>query len=164
MYGKENKKRTQKIEIEISSVLKEMADGKLRIVLKNDYKGEFSLLKDAMENISESMSNVIRKIHEGADHVASGSDELANVSQSLAESAITQAASVQNLADIAGKIVVSVEENCSNAESAVTEMNQLAAMMYQNQMQMNEMMEAMKKIQNTSHEVVGIIQTIEEIA
>ena len=149
---------------EISNVLKEMADGKLRIVLKNDYKGEFRLLKDAMENISESMTKVILKIHEGANHVASGSDELANVSQSLAEGATTQAVAVHSLADIANKIVESVEENRTNAESAANEMNQLTTMMKQNQMQMDEMMEAMVKIQATSQEVVGIIQTIEEIA
>ena len=149
---------------EISTVLKDMADGKLRVVLKNDYKGEFSLLKDAIVNISESMSNVILQIHEGADHVASGSDELANVSQNLAEGANTQAAAVHNLADIANKIVESVEENRTNAESAANEMNQLTAMMNQNQKLMDEMMEAMEKIKDTSQEVVGIIQAIEEIA
>lgn len=149
---------------EISGVLKEMAEGKLRINLKNEYKGEFSLLKDAMENISESMSNVILKIHEGANHVSAGSDELAYVSQSLAESATTQSISVQNLADIANRIVTSVEDNRSNAEAAEKEMNHVTEMMKQNQMLMDEMMEAMVKIHDTSQEVVGIIQTIEEIA
>lgn len=149
---------------EISSVLKDMAEGKLRIHLKNEYKGEFHLLRDAMENISESMSNVILKIHEGANHVSAGAEELAYVSQSLAESATTQSISVQNLSDIAGRIVVSVEENRSNAESAEKEMNHVTEMMKQNQMLMDEMMEAMVKIHDTSQEVVGIIQTIEEIA
>lgn len=149
---------------EISTVLKEMADGKLRITLKNDYKGEFSLLRDAMENISESMSDVILKIHEGANHVSAGSDELANVSQSLAEGATMQSMAVQNLADIANRIVESVEENRTNAENAANEMTQVTAMMKQNQTLMDEMMEAMVKIQETSQEVVGIIQTIEEIA
>lgn len=149
---------------EISAVLKEMAEGKLRISLKNEYKGEFSLLKDAMENISQSMSDVIMKIHEGANHVSAGSDELAYVSQSLAEGATTQSVAVQNLADIANRIVESVEENRVNAESAAKEMNQVTEMMKQNQTLMDEMMEAMVKIQDTSQEVVGIIQTIEEIA
>ena len=149
---------------EISSVLEEMAGGKLRITLHNDYKGEFSILKDAMENISDSMSNVIGRIHEGANHVSAGSDELAHVSQSLAEGATNQAAAVQNLSDIADRIVESVEENRANTQSAAKEMTQLADMMKQNQMLMDEMMEAMVKIQETSQEVVGIIQTIEEIA
>ena len=149
---------------EISDVLKEMANGKLKIELKREYRGEFTILKEAMVNISKSMTSVIMKIHEGANHVSIGSDELANVSQALADGANTQSLSVQNLSDIASKIVESVEDNRVNAASAATEMTQVTSMMKDNYSLMDQMMEAMNKIQDTSREVVSIIQTIEQIA
>lgn len=110
------------------------------------------------------LSFVIMKIHEGANHVSIGSDELANVSQALADGANTQSLSVQNLSDIASKIVESVEDNRVNAASAATEMTQVTSRMKDNYSLMDQMMEAMNKIQDTSREVVSIIQTIEQIA
>lgn len=43
-----------------------MADGKLAIHLKYAYVGEFQKVKDALNNISKSMTEVMTSIMEGA--------------------------------------------------------------------------------------------------
>ena len=62
---------------EISEVLANMADGKLAIHLKYAYVGEFQKVKDALNHISESMTDVMTNIVEGANQVSVGSDDLA---------------------------------------------------------------------------------------
>jgi len=149
---------------EISVVLSQMADGKLNTKLKNDYVGEFQKLKDAMLNISSSFLHIMQEIHTSAGAVSIGADELAKASQMLAEGSCNQAAAVDSLVQSSMKISQQVDETGKEAENSVKGTNQLNIMMENNQQLMNQMMEAMEKIYNTSKQVVGIIHTIEEIA
>lgn len=149
---------------EISVVLSQMADGKLNIELKNDYVGEFQKLKDAMSNISASFVHIMQEIHDSAGSVSSGAEELAKASQMLAEGSCSQAAAVDSLVQSSMEISQQVDETGKQAENSVEGTNRLNIMMENNQQLMNQMMGAMEKIYNTSKQVVGIIQTIEEIA
>ncbi len=149
---------------EISDVLGRFADGKLSFELQNEYVGEFQRLKDALLNISSSMSNVMEKITESASQVAAGADELAHAAQGLAEGAGTQAAAVEELVATTSNVVEQVHSSREGAEQSAHETEQVTSMMEQSQQQMNQMMNAMNNIQETSRQVVGIIQTIEEIA
>lgn len=149
---------------EISAVLGDFADGKLVVNLKNDYVGEFQKLKDALLHISASMGSVMENIADSASQVAGGADELAHAALGLAEGASTQAAAVEELVATTGTVVEQVQESRAGAERSAQETEQVTIMMEKSQKQMNQMMEAMTNIKNTSHRVVGIIQTIEEIA
>lgn len=149
---------------ETAEVLAKMADGKLSIELKNDYAGEFQKIKNAMLNISASMSNVMKGIIETSEQVSIGASELADASQMIAEGAQTQASSVQELANRASTVSGQVQESRKDAELSAKATVRVTTMMEQNQDNMKKMMEAMEEIRTTSHQVVGIIQTIEEIA
>lgn len=149
---------------EISEMLTRMADGKLKVELKNDYVGEFQKVKTALLNISSSMNEVMEGINESANQVAAGSEELAKGSQVLAEGAGTQAAAVEELVATSTAVAEQVEENRKEAELSADETGKMSGMMEQSQRQMEQMMQAMDKINETSQQVVGIIQTIEDIA
>lgn len=149
---------------EIAEVLTKMANGKLAITLKQDYVGEFQKVKEALLNISTSMTDVMTGINESAAQVSAGADELANGSQSLAESAGTQAAAVEELLATVTSIAAQVESNKKDAEDAAKETEKVTAMMEGSQEQMKLMTEAMETIRKTSEQVVGIIAAIEEIA
>lgn len=149
---------------EMAEVLAQLADGKLNIELKNDYLGEFQKLKVALLNISDSMSEVMEHILTSAGEVSSGATELANASQTLAEGAGTQAAAVEELVANTISVEEQVKQNQKDAEVSAKETERVTTMMEQNQDKMSRMMEAVSKIHETSRQVVGIIQTIEEIA
>lgn len=149
---------------ETAEVLARISDGKLAVELKNDYAGEFQKIKDAMLNISSSMSDVMRGINETAEQVSIGASELADASQMIAEGAQTQAASVQELADKTNTVSGQVQESRKDAELSAKATVHVTEMMEQNQDKMKMMMDAMNEIRSTSQQVVGIIQTIEEIA
>ncbi len=149
---------------EVAAVLENVADGDLRIELKNEYVGEFAKLKDALFEISSGLTKVIGGIQESSNQVLNGSDELANVSQALAEGATMQTMAVETLLTTTEKIAEEVEDSRVKAEESAQETELVTRKMEENQELMNRMAEAMDKIQVTSQEVVGIIQAIEQIA
>ncbi len=149
---------------ETAEVLTQIADGKLSIQLKNDYIGEFQKIKDALINISDSMNSVMEGINETSERVSVGATELASASQMIAEGAEMQAASVQQIAATTNTIAEHVENSHRDAELAADQTNRVTDMIEQNQEKMTIMMEAMNEIRQTSQKVVGIIQTIEDIA
>lgn len=149
---------------ETSQVLSQIADGKLRVDLQYDYVGEFQKIKTALLNISDSMNQVMVGINESADQVSVGASELASASQMLAEGAQEQASSIEEIAATTATVADQVENSRREAEASAQATAQAASMIEENQEKMKLMMEAMNKIQETSQQVVGIIQTIEEIA
>ena len=110
------------------------------------------------------MTRVLSNIMESANQVAAGADELANASQGLAESATTQAAAVEELTATSETVVEQVHANKEGAEQSAKGTEHVNRLMLQNQDQMDRMLQAMDKINETSKQVVGIIKTIEEIA
>ena len=149
---------------ETSQVLAQIADGKLGIELKQDYAGEFQKIKTALLNISGSMSQVMAGINESSERVSIGATELATASQVLAEGAEEQAASIGQLTETTNTVADQVESSRNKAESSAKATAQTAVMIGQNQEKMKQMMDAMQNIHETSQQVVGIIQTIEDIA
>lgn len=149
---------------ETADVLSQIADGNLHIELKNDYAGEFQKIKTALLNISASMNQVMAGINESSQSVSIGATELSTASQVLAESAQEQAESVDQLTDTTNAVAGQVENSLRKAEASAEATAQAAVMIGQNQEKMKRMMDAMNKIHETSQQVVGIIQTIEDIA
>lgn len=149
---------------ETSEVLAQIADGKLSISLKNDYVGEFQKIKTALLNISSSMNEVMEGINATSERVSVGASELSSAAQMIAESSELQAASVEELAATTNTVADHVEESRRDAEASAKETDKVTAMIEQNQEKMTMMMAAMNEIRQTSQHVVGIIQTIEEIA
>ena len=149
---------------ETAEVLARLADGKLSVQLKNDYAGEFQKIKTALLNISHSMNEVMMGINDSSERVSVGASELASASQVLAEGAQSQAASIEELAATTTTVAEQVESSRKEAEDSAKATAQATAMIEQNQEKMKQMMNAMDEIHKTSRQVVGIIQTIEEIA
>ena len=144
-------------------MLSRIADGKLNIELTHDYVGEFQKVKQALMNISASLKDVMQGMNQSANEVSSGADDLARAAQGLAEIATTQAAAVEELLATT-TVVEQVEEGRRESEISAEEIRQVVMMIENSQKQMAEMMDAMQKIHETSQKVVGITQTIEEIA
>ncbi len=149
---------------ETAEVLAQVADGNLNITLKNDYAGEFQKIKTALLNISDSMNQVMLGINESSQHVSVGASELASASQILAEGAEQQAASIQELTATTATVAEQVDNSRKEAEASAKATEQATAVIEENQEKMKQMMNAMDKIHGTSQQVVGIIQTIEDIA
>lgn len=149
---------------EVSAALEKMADGKLAVSLKQDYAGEFGKIKDALLNISSSMTEVLTGIKESSNQVSAGAEDLASASQTLAEGASTQAASIEEIVATTDSIVAELQASKNDALNCAIEAEKVSEIADNSKIQMKDMLEAMNKISDTSNQVVGIIHTIEEIA
>ncbi len=149
---------------DISSHLAELADGNFKIDIKEDYKGDFSLISDSFRDIVASLSGAMKEIDSNAESVQNGALDLAGASQLLAEGATDQASAIEELTatitDISEKIHINAE-NAEKARIVVEDMNQ--RVMESNQ-QMRQNTEAMSKIREASDKIAEIISSIEEIA
>jgi len=149
---------------EASHAMDQIADGKLGIELKQEYVGEFQKLKKALLHISSATNDVMRGIYDSAGMVSASANELAKAGQVLAEGASVQADAVEQLVATSTFVETQVEESKADAERSANETGTVAAMMEHSQEKMRQMIEAVRKIHETSEQVVGIIQTIEDIA
>ena len=149
---------------EISGILNRLAEGKLKFTLKYDYEGDFSRVRDAMLNISESLQSMMENIIQSSGQVSAGADDLAKAAQNIAEGASSQAVSLQELVATSDSVTEKVRENAEDAQTAADETVKVTEMMKLSRNQMDQMQDAMNKITDTSNQVVSIIKSIEDIA
>ena len=149
---------------ELSSVLDQIADGKLDIALTLEYKGQFAKLKTAIENITSSLNSTLVDIDQAADQVATGADQVSVGAQSLAAGSTEQAGSIQELSATIVDISDQIKKNAEKAEHVNTNMNSIGKEANLSNQRMNNMLEAMQDINKNTDEISDIIKTIEDIA
>lgn len=149
---------------EISLVLNDIAAGELDFSLKNDYTGEFSRIRDALMNISESLNGTLHQINDTADRVASNSEQVASGAQALSQGATQEASSIEELAATINDISSQISANAGHARQASAQAKQVGNEMEESNVKMNDMIQAMGDISASSSEIGNIIKAIEDIA
>ena len=143
-----------------------MADGDYTVGTKieNEYVGQFVALKDAMHKMNRKMNTTLREVAEASGQVRAGSENLAESSQELAEGATEQAGAVEELTATIETITSSVEQTSEDLLVAYKNARQYADEADQSRAEMEAMMEAMDRINETSQKIATIISDIEDIA
>lgn len=149
---------------DISRGMRELAAGNLNISPKEDFRGDFVALRDAILHTITSLNDTLGRINQSADEVSSGSEQVSSGAQSLSQGATEQASEIQQLAATINEISSQINDNAANAESASEKAKTAADEIGQSNKQMLDMVQAMQKISNSSSEIGKIIKTIEDIA
>ncbi|MGN1340051.1 MAG: methyl-accepting chemotaxis protein [Oscillospiraceae bacterium] len=149
---------------EMSGVLDQIAAGNLDINLTLEYKGEFEKLKTALENITSSLNTTLVEIDRAADQVATGADQVSSGAQALASGSTEQAGSIEQLVATINDMSGHIKSNAVEAEHASESMNAIGSEANLSNERMNNMLTAMKDINDNADQISEIIQTIEDIA
>lgn len=149
---------------EIAEVLGEIADGNLLYTLKQDYAGDFGKIKTALENISKTLTKTIRGINSSAEQVTGGAGQIAQAAQALAEGATSQAAAVEELLATVTDVSDRVRENAEYAANAADGAGKVKESIELSNQEMEQLVNAMKEINDCSNAISAIIASIEEIA
>ncbi|MEY8392048.1 methyl-accepting chemotaxis protein [Lachnospiraceae bacterium] len=151
---------------DVEEVLGEMAGGNYTVKSKiaEKYTGDFQKLYESMRGLRDQMTETLLSIGEASNQVSSGSNELANASQCLAQGATEQANAVQELHATISDITVSMEKGAQNAEESYARAQEYANQADHSREEMNSMMAAMERINDTSTRIGDIISEIESIA
>ncbi|MDO4712232.1 MAG: methyl-accepting chemotaxis protein, partial [Peptostreptococcaceae bacterium] len=103
---------------EIAKVLSLMAEGDMRIHLSKEYRGEFGMIKTALEEISGSLNHTLLSISDSSNQVNQSAIHVSSSAQALASGAATQASSLQELIASAHMIEEQSKANVKNSESS----------------------------------------------
>ncbi|MDO5062915.1 MAG: methyl-accepting chemotaxis protein [Peptostreptococcaceae bacterium] len=149
---------------EIAKVLSLMADGDMRIHLSREYKGEFSIIKEALENISNSLNSTLRLISDSSEQVNQSAIHVSSSAQALATGATEQASSLEELMASTTTIQEQSKNNAQNAENSKVLANEVSKELQAGSAQMKNMLVAMEDINRSSQEIHKIIKVIDDIA
>lgn len=156
----------EQIIFDIEELLGQMANGNYTVRSKapERYTGDFQKLYGAMRSLRDQMTDTLLSIGEASKQVSAGSDDLANASQSLAEGATDQAHAVSQLLASISDITETMKQSAQSAEDTCTRAQEYADKADESRHEMETMMEAMARINDTSAKIGNIISEIESIA
>lgn len=149
---------------DISHVLKEISGGNLCVTASGNYMGDFLPIREALSDIVGSLNRTMTQISNSSDQVASGSEQVSSGAQALSQGATEQASSVQELAATVNEISEQVKGTAANAQDASRKAEITGHQIMESNRQMQQMLEAMNKISESSGQIGKIIKTIEDIA
>lgn len=150
--------------IDVSEVLTEIANGNMAIDFNRTYHGDFAPISDAIQNIINQMSGVIGNIQEFANMVSTGSDQVSIGAQALSQGATEQASAIEELAATIQDVLEKVKSNAANAKDAKIEVDNVNNAVDSSNVQMSQLVAAMRDINNNSEEIKKILETIEDIS
>jgi methyl-accepting chemotaxis protein len=149
---------------EMSNILQQMSSGDLDVAINREYKGDFITIKDSINHIINAFNEVLGEIRMSSNQVAVGAEEVSRSSQALSQGSTEQASSIE---EITSSITQIAEQTKTNAGSAVNA-NDLSvkakAGAEAGNVRMQEMVDAMADINESSENISKIIKVIDEIA
>ena len=147
----------------ISRVMRQLADSNLEIPHYDDFQGDFLPVQESLLIVLNSLNEIISEINMFSDQVANGADQVSNGAQILSQGVIAQASSVEELAATMSEISQQVKENAETSQVVKTAAGEMGANILACNQQMQEMKNAMEKINQNSTQIRSIIKTIDDI-
>jgi methyl-accepting chemotaxis protein len=149
---------------DIENVLSNISDGNLQVETGTNYVGDFAPIKDSLENILYSLSEVFSDINTAASHVRAGAEQVASGASVLSESASTEASTMEELSAMISEISNNTKQNAKNAKKASALAKETFEQVDEGHKSMSKMLEAMQDINNSSEQISRIIKVIDDIA
>lgn len=151
---------------DIGYLLNEMANQNLDVYTEHEevYVGSFRNILLSMRNLKMELSNALRQVNYSAGEVSNASNQLAASAQMLGQGTTEQAGSVQELAVRVGVISEQVKNTAKGALDVRGQTHQTGEEVLLCNQKMQNLVEAMQKIQESSNEIEKILKTIDDIA
>lgn len=162
---------TREIVEKLTAVIKEtdrrlagLADGDLTSESDMEYPGDLAKLKISIEKIFSDLNVSLGQINQSSEQVSSGSGQVSAAAQALSQGATEQASSIEELSATINDISNQIKQNADNALKANELASQSGEALQVGSRQMEDMVNAMTEISQTSGEIGKIIKTIDDIA
>ena len=142
----------------------------LETVASGDLTTEAELLSDtdvmgkALVHMIDSLNKLFVEINAVSAQVSSGSGQIAGGAQSLAQGSAEQAAAVEKLSASIAEIAERTETNAATAEKTAKLSESMRDRAEKGNRQMDEMIAAVRAINEASRSIGNIIKTIDDIA
>ncbi len=151
---------------DIGYLLNEMANQNLNVRTQHEdvYVGSFRNILLSMRNMKAELSDAIKQVNHSAEQVSAASSQLSASAQTLSQGTAEQASSVEELASRINEISEQAKHTASGALNVRGQTHQTGEEVSLCNQKMQNLMEAMDKIQTSSNEIEKILKTIDDIA
>jgi methyl-accepting chemotaxis protein len=142
----------------------------LQTIANGDLTAEVKLLSNsdtmgkALKQMVDNLNNMFGNIQTSTTQVSVGSKQVADGAQSLAQGATEQAASIQQLSASIGEIATKTKDNAEIADRTAKLSDSIKNNALKGSQQMDDMITAVKEINDASQSISKIIKTIDDIA
>ena len=144
--------------------------GELEIVAGGDLTTSVELLSDSdtmgqsLKHMVSNLNHMFSEIRISTSQVSSGSKQVADGAQALAQGSTEQAASIEELSDSIADIADKTKENARIADKTAELAETIIGSAEKGSRQMDEMMAAVKEINQASQNISRVIKVIDDIA
>ncbi len=149
---------------DISDKLGQMSRGDMRVVIEQEYIGDFAAIRKAMEGIAGALNSTLRTIDTAAEQVSTGASQVASGAQALASGSTEQASSVEELSTSVARIAEQAVTNSENVKAAAQHVSQAVHYVQEGSTHMVRLTAAMEDIGSASGQITTITKAIEDIA
>ena len=147
-------------------MLNEMSEGNFAIDTECEevYTGAFTDLLTGIRKMNEEIDTTVRGVDDASGQVLTGSTNLAEAAQSLAEGATDQAASVEEMQATINELTSGIKTTAEELGTAYDEAYKYAEIAEGSRGDMEVLVQAMSRINETSEKIGAIITQIKDIA
>ena len=149
---------------EIDKALNAIASGDLTYKLPMEFKGDFSTIGKSIESITSTLHKTMSEINAGSEQVLTGAKQISNSAMELANGATEQASSVEELTATINIFSHQTKQNADDAQEASGLSNKSTQYALEGNDAMNQMLESMLQIKDSSSSISRIIKVIQDIA
>lgn len=151
---------------DIDYLLNEMANQNMNVRTSHEdvYVGSFHNILLSMRNMKSALNNAMLQVNHSAGEVSDASNQLSASAQTLSQGTTEQASSVEELASRISTIAEQVKDTASGALDARSQTHQTGEGVLLCNQKMQNLVEAMERIETSSEEIEKILKTIDDIA
>ena len=141
-----------------------LSEGDLTQRITAEYQGGFATLKQNANTTAQRLSETVTEIKAAAGEISSASAEIATSTSDLSQRTEQQATSLERTSAAMEEITVTVRKNAENAQQANERASRTREAAQRGGQVVTSAVEAMARIDETSHKMSDIISVIDEIA
>ena len=151
---------------DITTILEKISTGNINVKLNEEvqYKCDFIPIQESMETIINTLNDDFLSIRKSVDLTTNSSEEISLITKELSEGSINQAGIIEELLASFNEILVKVKINSQNATEANKVSEKTKNIVAEGNYKMDELIDFMKEIAESSNQISVITSTIESIA
>ena len=147
---------------EQSKIAEALAGGDLTMEVR--MRGEKDVMNQALQKMITNLNKMFGEIKSSTEQVSIGSRQIADGSQTLAQGSTEQASAVQQLSTTIADISQKTKKNAEMASHAAVLAESIKGNAEKGNVQMDQMMQAVREITDASHNISKVIKAIDDIA
>lgn len=149
---------------DIQQVLRRIADGNLGVEPQMDYKGDFTLIRDSLTSIIQSMNETIAGFRSAAVRLAEMAEELSGQSGQLHQASLEQNESAEALVGEVSTVKERLLDVTKSSNQTRSKTEEITQCIEKANTQMSALSGTMKDISANAHKITKIAKAIEDIS